>query len=87
MVDPQSPTEPQPYDLVRLHPANTADTSPDTALIIADTVDNHPGTYVVWHLQDHPDHQDWAATVTRTDIATITRSTTTGDVHTWTPSP
>ncbi|MFD8146105.1 DUF6211 family protein [Streptomyces sp. NPDC059708] len=81
--------DPQPYDLVRLHPASaaTAGTTPATTLIIADIVEDQPGTYEVWHLADHPDHHDWAAAVTLDDLAAITRSTATGDVHTWTLSP
>ncbi|MFF3726875.1 DUF6211 family protein [Streptomyces erythrochromogenes] len=78
--------DPQPYDQVRLNPA-AAGITPGTVVVIADTVDDEPGAYVVWHLEDHPDYQDWAATVTAADIHTITRITATGDVRAWTPSP
>lgn len=84
MVDPH--TEPQPYDLVHLRPGNEAGADPATPLILADTIEDQPGTYVVWHLDTHPRHQDWAAAVTAADIATITRHER-GSVHTWTPSP
>ncbi|MFE5827301.1 DUF6211 family protein [Streptomyces erythrochromogenes] len=77
---------PQPYDQVRLNPA-AAGIAPGTVVVIADTVDDEPGTYVAWHLEDHSDYQDWAAAVTAADIHTITRITDTGDVRTWTPSP
>ncbi|MFC9816082.1 DUF6211 family protein [Streptomyces virginiae] len=81
--------DPQPYDQVRLHPApaHTHGIDPTTTLVIADTVDGQPGTYVLWHLDTHPDHHDWAAAVTTADIHTLTRITTAGDVRTWTPSP
>ncbi|MFF5808243.1 DUF6211 family protein [Streptomyces sp. NPDC012746] len=85
MVDPQISDAPQPGDLVHLHPG-TAGTDPATQLIIADIVEDEPGTYVLWHLDSHPDYQDWAAAVTRSDIALIIR-TAPGSVRTWTPSP
>ncbi|MFE3557281.1 DUF6211 family protein [Streptomyces sp. NPDC059193] len=86
MVDPTQTTHPQPYDLVRLHPGNPLGIPAGTTLIIADTVDSTIGLYEVWHLDSHPDYQDWAAAVTAADIALITRAEA-GAVRTWTPAP
>lgn len=90
MVDdpttPAGPSDPRPYDLVRLIPGNRLGIDPRTVLTVADTVDNAPGVFEVHHQDDHPDHMDWAGAVTTADIATIVRITGT-TAHSWSPRP
>ncbi|MFF4323734.1 DUF6211 family protein [Streptomyces sp. NPDC001568] len=85
MVDPVPTDLPRPYDHVHLHPDNRLGADPATPYLVVDVLDTEPPTIELWHLADHPDHQDWAGTASLADIALVVRVTT-GDTRTWTPS-
>ncbi|MFE2167910.1 DUF6211 family protein [Streptomyces sp. NPDC059447] len=84
MVDPAPTDQPQPYDHVHFRPGNHLDADPHTPYLVVDVLDTHPPVIELWHLPDHPHHQDWAAAVPITDIAHVVRVTS-GDTRTWTP--
>ncbi|MEU1133346.1 DUF6211 family protein [Streptomyces sp. NPDC005900] len=65
------PIAPQLGALALLHPGGHHGLDAHTMVMVVDTVDTPEGAVVVWHLPDHPDYWDWAATITAADVASI----------------
>ncbi|MFF1560933.1 DUF6211 family protein [Streptomyces sp. NPDC058279] len=84
MLDPTATDRPQPYDHVHLRPGNPLGAEPATPYLVVDVLDTHPRIYELWHLPDHPRHQDWAGAVTLADI-TLAIRVTTDDTRIWAP--
>ncbi|MFF2751121.1 DUF6211 family protein [Kitasatospora sp. NPDC058048] len=89
--------EPTYSDLVTLTPAAAHGAPAADHYVIVDLTDHpdsgvhtvadpeaRPVMYVLWLPEDHPQHQDWAMSATREQIASVVRHTEDG-VQTWRP--
>ncbi|TDT93307.1 hypothetical protein EDD99_8116 [Streptomyces sp. 846.5] len=83
---PLDDSGPLPYDTITLHPGNSAGAPAAEVYVLADFAPAPAGgqAWEINHPDSHPRYWDWAATVTTSDIALITRMTPAGPVS-WAP--
>ncbi|MFE4639197.1 DUF6211 family protein [Streptomyces sp. NPDC056773] len=85
MLSHRAPDYPRPGDFAQLKTGNSIAASTASTYVVVD--DLPPSEHIVLNLPaEHPDRDDWAATIPLDDIASLTRIGP-GGAYTWTVPP